>query len=231
MLPKLFILQFAGGNSYSFRFMNRFLNEFEVIVPELPGRGNRMEEMLLTDFRLAAEDIYRQIEAQIEPHKEFLIYGHSLGAYIGLRVTSMLEKKDKAPKYLIVSGNPGPGARLNKHYHRLPSNEFRIAIEVMGGLPSEITENKEVFDFFEPIIRADFELAEKEPFDNEASVSVPIYALMGSQEELVDKISNWQNYTTLKFSFEIFEGNHFFIHKHTEKIAEIISRCFKGEVE
>ncbi len=47
---QLFLLHFAGGNYYSFRFMFPQLNEFEIIPVELPGRGKRMKENLLKDF-------------------------------------------------------------------------------------------------------------------------------------------------------------------------------------
>jgi len=225
--PQLFLLHFAGGSSYSFQFMNSFLGEFNVIAIELPGRGKRIHENLLKDFGCAAEDIYNQITSNLNT-KPFLIYGHSMGAYIGLRVSIMLQNIGKAPGYLIVSGNAGPGSEVNKHdkSYLLQEGDFIKRLISLGGIPEEIINDKEVFRFFEPIIRADFELIEKNSLVEFASIKCPIYALMGSREKHVSKISNWSRFTESNFEFEILEGGHFFIHQHATRIAAVLMNCY-----
>ena len=48
--PQLFLLHFAGGNKYSFNFLKKYLESaFELVSIELPGRGDRMSEKLITD--------------------------------------------------------------------------------------------------------------------------------------------------------------------------------------
>ncbi|HSH65657.1 MAG TPA: alpha/beta fold hydrolase [Bacteroidia bacterium] len=222
---QLFTLHFAGGNCYSFQFILPFLQDFEVIPLELPGRGKRMNERLLRDFDCAAQDFYTQIKAKIKGGP-FLIYGHSMGAYLALKVTALLEKINLAPVGLLVSGNPGPGIKSNKERYLLEQNAFIEALKELGGVPSEIIENKELFDFFEPILRADFEIAEKENASKENIVNVPIYAMMGSTEESVEDIENWKRFTNSQFEYNVLEGDHFFIHKHPEKIAQIIKNYF-----
>lgn len=230
MKPQLFLLHFAGGNSYSFRFISSLLTKFDVVCLELPGRGKRMGENLLTDFDHAARDMYDQINQKLLSNSNFLIYGHSLGAYLALRIANMLEKINKNPLYLIVSGNPGPGVQENKLHYLMGKNEFILALKKMGGLPDEMIANKELFYFFEPIIRADFELIEKKNLNSESPVNAPIYALMGSEEKQVDKISNWGNYTNSTFHFEIMEGDHFFIYKDTHKIIDILNACYENAI-
>jgi external thioesterase TEII len=224
MKPQLFLLHFAGGNSYSFRFMNSLLTKFNIVALELPGRGDRLQENLLTDFDLAANDIVDQINKKLTSSDNFIIYGHSLGAYLALRVAGMLEKINRNPKHLIVSGNAGPGVREAKIHYLLEKNEFKKELKKMGGFPIELLENDEVFDFFEPVLRADFELIEKDMLNTEQPVNAPIYAFMGSEEKLVDKISNWSNFTTSSFDFEIVNGGHFFILEHPTKITDVINK-------
>lgn len=225
--PKLFLLHFAGGSSYSFQFMNSFLGKFDVIPIELPGRGKRIHENLLKDFDRAAEDIYNQIISNVNT-KPFLIYGHSMGAYLGLRVSSMLQNTGKAPGYLIVSGNAGPGCDMNKagQIYLLQEKDFIEKLISLGGIPEEIINDKEIFKFFEPIIRADFEIIEKNSLMEFASIECPIYALMGSQEKHVGQISNWSRFTESDFEFEILEGGHFFIHQHATRIADVLIHCY-----
>ena len=162
-----------------------------------------MDEPLIRDFDHAARDLFIQINNINLNSRHFLIYGHSLGAYLALR------------------GYIGPGIREQLQYHTLEKDEFVKALRKKGGLPDELVENKEVFEFFEPIIRADFELLEKKTFWKEQIIQAPIHALMGSEEEFANSISNWKNYTMSDFSYEILEGDHFFIYKNARKCSKI----------
>lgn len=223
--PQLFFLHFAGGNSYSFQFILPHLIDFEVIQLELPGRGRRVNEKLLNEYQEAAEDVYQQILLK-QTSPIFLIYGHSLGAYLTLRVARMLEKVGRAPAYILVSGNPGPGIRENKKRYLFEHKDFVKELRSLGGVPEEVFLNKELFDFFEPILRADFELAEKNDMPEETAVDIPMYALMGTEEEDRDKISNWNRFTNSSFRSELLEGDHFFIFKHPQRIATLIKQCY-----
>lgn len=225
--PQLFLLHFAGGNVYSFQFMASLLHDFDVVPLELPGRGRRIQEELLKDFSLAAADLYKQIMQKLSS-PVFLIYGHSMGASLALRVTTMLEQSGKYPAYVIVSGNAGPGAENIKNRHLMGKEDFIRELETLGGVPPEFMENEELFEFFEPILRADFQIAERTGMTSaEAPIRAPLLAMMGSEEPKVDQISNWERFTLSRFSSEILEGGHFFIHDHPEKIADMIKNCYK----
>jgi surfactin synthase thioesterase subunit len=178
----------------------------------------------LRDFNLAAADIFNQIDKKLLSSNNFLIYGHGLGAYLTLRVAYMLEKINKMPKCIIVSGNPGPGAREIKSFHLLEKKEFKIELKKLGGFPQELLNNEELFEFFEPVLRADFELIERDLLKSEKPIAAPIYAFMGSEEKLVQQISNWSNFTTGAFNYEVVNGGHFFILEHPTKVTDVINR-------
>lgn len=225
--PQLFLLHFAGGNVYSFQFMVSLLRDFDVVPLELPGRGRRVQEALLKDFNLAAADLHKQIMQKISS-PVFLIYGHSMGASLALRVANMLEQSGKYPAYVIVSGNAGPGAEHTKNRYLMGREDFTRELESLGGIPPEFIKNDELYEFFDPILRADFEIAERTGMTaDEVPVKAPIIAMMGSEETKVDQISNWGKFTLSQFSAEIFKGGHFFIHDHPEKIANTIKSCYK----
>lgn len=223
--PVLYILHFAGGSCYSFLFMTGVLTNFHPVFLELPGRGRRMNEPLLKDFDAAARDIFNQI-AGMQGKGDFIIYGHSMGAYLALRVTGLLERSGLPPVCLIVSGNAGPGMQDHHSIYRLERDMFMEKLEGLGGIPAELRENRELFDFFEPILRADFEIAERNSAVSDDPVQAPLFAMMGSLEEKADKISNWGRFTRSAFRYEILEGDHFFIYKHPERIAGIITDCY-----
>ncbi len=227
--PQLFLFHFAGGNCYSFRFLTPLLPDYEVIALELPGRGKRMNEPLLDDFEEAAKDLYQQLMAHLTG-PSFLIYGHSMGAYLTLRVANMLEQAGRHPACIIVSGNAGPGvqAENRKLRYLLDRAEFIEELKMLGGLPPQLLEHEELFNFFEPVLRADFKIVELNELENEPPVQAPIYALMGDEEEKASEIDNWRRYTTGYFQSAILEGNHFFIYPHASRVAGIINAFYQG---
>ncbi len=183
-----------------------------------------MREPLITEFGEAAMDIYNQIRAKlISPH--FIIYGHSMGAYLALRVTNMLARDMIYPAHLIVSGNPGPGIEDSIKRYQLDYDDLIAELKKLDGIPEELYQNPELLNFFIPILKADFEVAEKNNLEDEMPVKVPLYALMGSEEEKCEQISNWSRFTTASFRYELLEGGHFFINKHPQRLGEIFREC------
>jgi surfactin synthase thioesterase subunit len=43
---------------------------------------------------------------------------------------------------------------------------------------------------------------------------------------LLDRISNRDHFTRSIFRLEVLEGNHFFIHKHPECVADVLKACY-----
>jgi external thioesterase TEII len=229
---QLFLLHFAGGNCYSLQFLKPLLPEFDVIALELPGRGKRMGEPLLKDFDLAAKDMLAQVISKMNG-SPCIIYGHSMGAYLALRVCNMLIKRGNPPVCVVVSGNAGPGVKYaddGKKRYLLGRDEFIKELKILGGVSEELLENNELFSFFEPVLRADFQIAENNGMAGEPPVNIPLYAMMGSAEEKKEEITNWGKFTTAGFTHEILEGDHFFINKHPEKVAAAIRQCYSSVV-
>lgn len=224
--PQLFLLHFAGGNTYSFQFLKQYLPEFEFLPLELPGRGRRIKETLITEFDHAVEDIYNQVLKHLRG-AAFMIYGHSMGSVIALKVAANLEISGFNPLQIIVSGNPGPGIRENKSRYLMEQDVFKEELRSIGGVPEEVLANEELFNFFVPILKADFEVVEKNEMILFNPVKAPIYAIMGAEEEKAAQIINWKNFTLSNFQYQILEGNHFFIYRHAAQIAGIIRECYK----
>lgn len=224
MKTQLFLLHFAGGNCYSYHFLRPYLEHLELVPLELPGRGRRSDEKLLTRFEDAAEDLFQHILLKATGPR-FLVYGHSLGALLALEVTGMLERAGMSPRQLIVSGNAGPGTRDTRKRYLLEKEDFRQELRTIGGVPDELLGNDEVLDFFEPVLRADFELVESNPRRDFRPVATPMYAVMGDREADAPKIGNWQQYTTGGFRHALLPGHHFFIYGNADALAGIITSC------
>lgn len=222
MKVQLYLLHFAGGNRYSYQFLLPFLEQFDCTPVELPGRGKRSREPLIKDFDEAVSDLYQQIIAS-RTSGPFALFGHSMGALLAFQICVMLEQKGRGPNYLFVSGNSGPASSHKVSRHLLERNALVDELKTIGGVPDGFFNDDGLFDFFEPMIRADFEIIEKKTIQFTARVKAPIHAFMGTEEDDVDGIGNWRSLTQSQFKYQLFKGGHFFIHHHACDLARLIS--------
>ena len=233
---QIFLLHFAGGSTHSFDFLKKHVNsQFEFFALELPGRGKRIKEELLINKRDAIADYVNQIKL-LRKKGPFIIYGHSMGATLGLSIVKIFEDMEDFPKQLIVSGNPGPGIEVKNETIRrylMNDDDFKEELRKFGGIPEEVFQNKDIYDFFLPILRADFEILEKDQLvENNEKITTPIFAMMGDEEESHNKIENWKRFTFSSLQYEIFKGNHFFIYDYPKEINEIIIKsCIEEAIE
>jgi surfactin synthase thioesterase subunit len=89
-MMNLFCIPFAGGNSYSYGELKRYVPEsLNIIALDFPGHGKRMGEALLTNIHAMADDLYHQIKDHL--NRPYAVWGHSLGGI----VSYLLLKKSK----------------------------------------------------------------------------------------------------------------------------------------
>jgi external thioesterase TEII len=222
--PQLFMLHFGGGNCYSYQFLKPYLpRNFDFLPLELPGRGKRVNEELVSNESEAIEDLVSQI-LSLRNNQPYIIFGHSMGAALGLRVTKKLEEAGDPPKRLIVAGNAGPGTgKEDKRRSEMDDEALKAELKTLGGVQDEVLDNEDLFDFFAPIMRSDFRLLENgEKLSPDYKLTSSITAIMGDKEETSEEIENWKKFTTGDFKSYLLPGNHFFIHDHPLELAQII---------
>ena len=229
--PQIFMLHFAGGSSHSFVFLtDKISKNFEVHTLELPGRGKRFRETLITNSQDAIDDYVQQIRAK-RNGKPFIVYGHSMGASLGLFVTKKLENLTEYPQALITTGNPGLGVKDEEEEKKgkrylMNDDELKKELRRLGGVPEEVLENEELYDFFSPLIRADFQVIEEGFATEDIVIKAPINTFMGSEEKCSDRLDNWKRFTASYCNHEVWEGNHFFIYDHPEALVRILEKSF-----
>jgi len=146
-----------------------------------------------------------------------------MGALLALRLAHMLESTDYSPVNIIVTGHLGPVTTNPKSY-KLDKKNFEFKLRELGGTPEGIFINEELFSFFEPIIRADLEVAENYNFDDFKPITVPIYLGIGKDEikQNYKWFKNWEQFTTSELTYDVYNGGHFFIYKEFKLLAQNI---------
>lgn len=229
---KIIALPYAGGNKYSYKGLQSKLDgRFQLITIELPGRGARIAEPLLTNVQSIIEDLL----IQIRPHLNtpFIIYGHSMGGLLGNLLIQQLNAKGlPLPLLFMASGCSGPQAsNYSKNRHKLPDTALIKELEKLGGFPNEVLKSKELMAFILPILRADFQALDCYQYQKKAPYNVPIYALAGTTEAITDKqLEAWLAETSQTCTYRRLPGNHFFILQHFDKLAKIIQQELSSAV-
>lgn len=228
----VYCVPFAGGSAYSF-------SAWKNVTPkglafnglELPGHGKRVREPLLTNYSDMVDDLMEQVEIPVD--LPYVIYGHSLGALLAYHIVQRIQERgDKLPMYLVVSGRRGPSVELtNREKYKLPQKEFFNMLKRDSACPREVLEDPEMLEYFEPILRADYEASETYVHPETPMLRVPILAMVGDDEEAtLEELKAWQVETSTPIVVKQFQGNHFFIFDKKEKVMRLLARTLQHEL-
>ena len=216
---KVIAFPFAGGNRYSFSMIKKVLPAaINFTVLEYPGRGLRMSESLMTNLDAIINDAYQSVKSEISKSTDYFIYGHSMGALVGYLICHKLEVGgEKLPVKLIVSGRRAPSVVKNKNLHLLDKKSFWNEIHEMGGVPNEILQDNQMLNFFEPILRADFQAISSFDYQKKSPLSIPIDVFYGDKEiEELNEIEKWKDESLAKVNTSSLPGGHFFIFNNVD---------------
>ncbi|MBF0477183.1 MAG: thioesterase, partial [Deltaproteobacteria bacterium] len=214
---------FAGANYYSYRELQKYAAPYlEVISVELPGRGKRFPEPLLTDIHQMVKDVWRQLAGQIVG--PYAIFGHSMGACLGyLMVKKIIKEGLPKPRHLFFSGRSGPSVRTEaRDRHLLPRQEFFELLRQFAGTPREVLADRDMMNLFEPMLRADFQANDNYLYEETEPFDIPITVMIGLNEPTsYAEALTWQKETTAPISVRQFVGGHFFVFDYLPEISKI----------
>lgn len=209
----VFCFHHAGGSASVYKKWTALNDNNIVFVPvELPGKGCRIEEDPICDMKLLTDMLANAVE-HFADGRRFFFYGHSMGAAIAFKTAHTMQVSCAVkPELLIVSGRHSPSISIIDRYTTDMDDSMLIKeLEVMGGTPKEILENKEIMQFLIPKIKNDYKLNESFIFQREM-LDIPIEAYAGSEDfdASFDMLDDWENVTTCGVVKKEFHGEHFF---------------------
>lgn len=211
----------------------KFLDDSIHLFPvELAGRGNRQRVPFYPTFQDAVEDLYEQIEGQIDD-APYAFFGHSMGALLAHELSCMIKQRgQKEPAVIFVSGRWAPHVeRTGMVDSTFPEELLKERLLELGGATAELFENKQMADAFIPILKADFLLMESYVYDpTREPLTSAIHVMTGTRDWDVNQqdLIEWRNYTIGECSIHKFKGGHFYIHESMEKIIQHINRILTG---
>lgn len=224
---KLFCIPCAGGSATSYLKWERFLQyKIELCPIELKSRGVRIKEDQYNDIDEAVTDIMNVIKDDIVD-EDYALFGHSMGALIVYELYyKLLENNIPLPKNIFIFGKEPPSIPYTgKIFHEMEEEKFKDSIIELGGVPSEVSDNKEVFDFFLPIIRNDFKITEEYRFkEKNELMHCNLTVINGTEDKISSKnLDEYESYTTGEFKLYKIKGGHFQLFEKPMDTIKIIN--------
>jgi surfactin synthase thioesterase subunit len=218
----LLCFHFAGGNKYSYPSLTE-IPEVETVFFELPGRGDRYNEELLTDMEDVLVDLFLQIKPYL--NRPFAFFGHSMGSLVSFLLAHLLKEQGlPLPIHLFLSGRVPPTLidEADRLY-LLPKNSFWQGINDFGGVPTELLKYPDLMQIYEPMIRADLQVLDSYDYDELEALNIPFSIFHGTKEKLNGESAlKWQEFSSRELSIHEFEGDHFFILQKSREIIDVI---------
>jgi medium-chain acyl-[acyl-carrier-protein] hydrolase len=222
---RLICLPHAGGGASVFAPLRRHAPDWLDVLPvQLPGRENRMAEPAIAAMPALVAALAEALAPVLD--RPYALLGYSVGARVAFCLTQALARAGLPPPQLVMVAAhrapdlPGRGPAL----HTLPSAEFWERLARYEGTPAAILDNPEFRTLFEPLLRADFALAET-PLDVAGQrLPCPVAAFAGTRDALVSpaEVAGWARATAAGFDCTAIEGGHFFLRDAAEAFRETV---------
>lgn len=229
---RLFLLHHAGGSHLLYRgWAEHFPKDWELCLLEAPGRGTLQALPLIDDCGRLVDYFHTAIAPLLD--RPFGFFGHSMGALIAYQLTHrLLRQGEPLPTLLGVSayGAPRGDADTASSPHLMADDALRAWLRSGGGSPPHLLDNDDVWRKFAPVFRSDFKLVDTwTPPRSPEPLPVPLSVFAGVHDKLIgeDRLVAWRGLTTDFRGLEWYDGDHFYLMDHQQRIAAAITAAMR----
>lgn len=220
---RLFCFPHGGGSTAEFVRWSRHLPTVEISGVQLPGRGSRLSEPVLTQM----DELVAAVTEVLPTGAPYSIFGHSLGALVAYEVTQALRRAGRRlPDHLIVSSYPAPSKpRTERQIHTLPDDELLNEVgRRHDGLPAEILANPELKAIVAQYLRADYQIVETYEWRSDEPLRVPLTVFGGRDDGFsADDLWAWQRHAAEEITLRLFPGGHFYFRQHQAAVLRALA--------
>jgi surfactin synthase thioesterase subunit len=233
----LFCLPYAGGNAAIYRDWRDALPPWIDCVPlDLPGHGRLRTMPPCSDWPALARALLDAIGPL--PARDFAIFGHSMGALVGLELAHALRERDgREPVWLGVAACAAPHERdYETKWLECGAAQMVDELRRLGGTPEELLGDAEFLELAVPVLRADFHLCDtytRRWRTRAAPLTCPVYAFGGREDslsEMKENLSSWRHETTGAFRERMLDGGHFFVETARVPLIREIASALRDAV-
>lgn len=224
---------YLGGYAQNFYPLVSHLPDTEIWAFTPPGHGMNSETPLEHMRQLV--DLYTNELLPII-QADAVLFGHSLGGITAYFVAQRLQQKlpDVAKTLrLVLSACNTPAECGMNRYDQMSDEHLIDHLFSYDGLPKDLMHEKELLQYFMPVIRADFRMLESAATLECQPLSLPVLFLWGERDNAVPLQSalKWERYFNVPMKLQtIREGTHMFIMHQPSTVAYYLTSFMTPEL-
>lgn len=223
---ELLCLPCAGASATMYLRWRRLLPEWIRVVPiELPGRGMKLGEPFIEDFDALLDRLAAQVPGLATGR--YALFGHSMGGLLAHALARQLAATSlPQPQALFVSACAAPSARDPERFVGLDDAALIADLRQQGGTPEAVFADEELRTMALQALRADYRVCASFVHDGcAAPLSIPLHVLAGRHDRIPPRsMQAWQGEAAAPITLDWFDGGHFFIREHEERVLQAIVR-------
>ena len=227
--PQLLCLPFAGAGASFFNEWKPIPGRLDVVPVQLPGREKRFCEPCYTDVFEATSGLVSEVSELIDPERDVIVFGHSLGAVLAYELTHALARKGNCRiAGLAVSGSPDPWTPRKERATGLNDEDFLGRVSEFAGYTHTALEDPLMRELLLPTLRADVEMHENYRPRTDTPLDVPILMVRGNDDELIsgEQLLGWARATKADARAESLPGGHMYLTERPKELLELIEQRF-----
>ncbi|MEE3755354.1 thioesterase II family protein [Mycobacterium intracellulare] len=218
----------AGGSAGAFRPLAQQLAQgIAAYGVQYPGRQDRLEDAPIEDLAELAERVTADLLGWGEV-PQLALFGHSMGATIAFEVARRLQRKDRDPVWLFVSGRIAPDAPYSGRLHAGSDADLIADLDRLSSdaaPAAALRADPELAELVLPPLRADYRAVETFVFEPGERLRCPVSVLLGDADPTVttEQAERWRMQTDAEFDVTTFSGGHFYFDKRVREVAGHLS--------
>ncbi len=231
---RLFCFPYGGAGASLFRSWAEALPSWiEMCAIQLPGREDRMLDMMCTDLAALQDELLAVLSAQLD--RPYVFFGSSLGGLLSYRMASALEQTEApGPLAVFAAAFPAPhlASQLLSGIMPLLTDEsaagrarFLADVRRLGLMSDAMLENREFSNALLPLLRSDLALVQSSERLPTSPLRCPLCVFGGNRDPFVDRdmLASWSTYTTSSFRMETVPGGHNFMDESRQPLLDDIT--------
>jgi surfactin synthase thioesterase subunit len=215
----------AGGAAAAYRTFAAALSSggSDTYIVQYPQRADRLTHPAPdTIEELAAELFDAGPWTQVGPLR---LFGHCMGALVAFEFARLADQRGVEVQHVWASASQAPSAVASAA--RVPTSDRELLADMvaLGGTDPRLLADEDFIDLLLPSVRADYRAWNRYSRDADATIGADIHAVGGSGDHRIapEPLQQWAAHTTGQFSFELFDGGHFYLNDHIDTLVEQVN--------
>ncbi|CAN5863209.1 hypothetical protein BH10ACT9_BH10ACT9_08630 [soil metagenome] len=215
----------AGGAASAYRGFATALagHGTDTYLTQYPQRADRLTHPAKESIEELAAELFEAGDwNRVAPLR---LFGHCMGALVAFEFARIADQHGVPVHHLWASASQAPSAVAASP--RVPTTDRELLADMvdLGGTDPRLLADADFIDMLLPSLRADYRAWNRYVRDADAQINADIHVLGGQQDHRVQRepLQQWNNHTTGRFTFEMFDGGHFYLNDHIDTLARQVN--------